>query len=147
MKIILHTSQSRWGNMAICAKWHLGRGIDPVGYHYGILNGWESPTIYNIFFDGWLETGRPLNDDAVLDPGEIGAHTRAGGMNRKSIGVVLFGMPGKYTNKQIITARLLVQHLGQQFFEVSIGQHGDYDSKKSWCAGLSDEELNFIGSE
>jgi len=142
MKIIFHTFDNPWGNTAVCTLWHIARGFRITGYHYVILNGWLGLGVYNRMFDGWLETGRPLNDDDDMDVWERGAHIR--GWNRNSIGIGMVGKSGEFTNAQLYTARYLTEMLREQFFEVSVYQHSDFDIKKSWCAGLTDRQINFI---
>lgn len=145
MKIIFHCFDVMFGNAATCALWHAQRGSRTICYHYVILNGWLSSQLYNTFFDGWLETGRPLDDDSEMEIWERGAHVK--GWNKDSIGVGLVGKSGKFTMPQLNTARNLTEILREQFFEVSVFQHGDFDPKKKWCAGLSDEQMNFIKGE
>jgi len=142
MKIIFHCFDNTFGNAATCAIWHKQRGFKTIGYHYVILNGWLSSKAYNHLFDGWIETGRPLDDDDDMDVWERGAHVK--GWNKDSIGVGLVGKSGEFTNKQIETAKILVEILREQFKEISIYQHGDFDDKKSWCAGLTEKQLEFI---
>jgi len=142
MKIIFHCFDNPWGNAAVCSSWHAQRGFRIIGYHYVILNGWLSSDLYNIFFDGWLETGRPLNDDSQMEIWERGAHVK--GWNANSIGIGMVGKSGKFTMPQLNTARGLTAMLRQQFFEVTVCQHSDFDPKKNWCAGLTDEQLKFI---
>lgn len=145
MKIIFHSFDCTWGNAATCALWHVQRGFKTIGYHYIILNGHLSSRVYNNLFDGWLETGRPLDDDDDMDVWERGAHVK--GWNRNSIGIGLVGKSGKYTHNQIETAKLLTALLRGQFLEVSVWQHGDFDPKKEWCAGLTYEQMNYIRGE
>ncbi len=145
MKIIFHSFDSPFGNAATCALWHAQRGFRTIGYHYVILNGWLSSQVYNIFFDGWLETGRPLDDDSEMEIWERGAHVK--GWNKNSIGIGLVGKSGKFTKSQLNTAKGLTEMLRQQFFEMSVFQHGDFDPKKDWCAGLTQDQMKFIKGE
>ncbi len=133
MKVIYHCSESPYGNAAMITKWHLQRGWRTIGYHYVILNGWLDSGMYNRAFDGHLETGRPLDDNGIIEPDEAGAHTR--GWN-DCIGVCLIGMSGQFSDKQISTARRVNNLLIGQFQEIEIGQHSDYDPRKPHCAGL-----------
>jgi len=145
VKIIFHSFNILFGNAATCALWHAQRGFRTIGYHYVILNGWLSAELYNVFFDGWLETGRPLDDDSEMDIWERGAHVK--GWNKDSIGVGLVGLPGQFTRPQLNTARNLTGMLREQFFEAPVYQHGDFDPKKEWCAGLTQEQMKFIRGE
>lgn len=145
MRIMFHCFDSMFGNAATCAVWHTQRGFRTIGYHYVILNGWLDVKVYNYLFDGWIETGRPLDDDDDMDIWEVGAHVK--GWNKDSIGIGLVGKSGKFTNYQIKSAKILVEILRKQFGEISIFQHGDFDDKKSWCAGLTKEQLEIIKDE
>ena len=96
MTVILHCSDSSFGNAVIINNWHTQeRKFSMIGYHFVILNGKISPTKYNKFFDGVIETGRPIDDDSDLEPDKIGAHEL--GWNTKSIGVCLIGESNSFS--------------------------------------------------
>lgn len=142
MKIVIHCSDSTWGNAAIISKWHVlpppnGRGWSNIGYHYIILNGKLSPKADNPYFDGYVETGRPLDNNNLLESFEYGAHVK--GLNTKSIGVCLIGESGKFTDNQLKELEQLLLLLRQQFGKLEISQHSDWDKNKPFCAGLSKE--------
>ena len=80
-KIILHCSDSEFGDSALIDTWHRERGWDSIGYHYVILNGRPSDRPYVKSEDGVIEMGRDIAD--------IGAHCL--GENRGSIGICLIG--------------------------------------------------------
>lgn len=84
--IIIHSSDSAWGNAGLINSWHKERGFKNgsyhIGYHKVILNGrttYGSP--YNVKLDGIIENGRP--DELE------GAHVY--GLNHSSLGVCLIG--------------------------------------------------------
>jgi N-acetylmuramoyl-L-alanine amidase len=85
--IVVHCSDSRWGDVATIRKWHTdpppaGRGWDDIGYHYVIQNGFPTSVCgYLAANDGLLEEGRPV--------AKVGAHVY--GHNDTSIGVCLVG--------------------------------------------------------
>lgn len=136
MLAIIHCSESRYGNASLITKWHLQRGWKTIGYHYVILNGQLSKECYNIHWDGWIETGRPLDDDQYIEPFEVGAHVK--GYNR-SVGICLIGGEGKYTSRQVSGLYFLKRMLVPQFKCVEFKQHSELDPKKDFCAGLDDE--------
>jgi N-acetylmuramoyl-L-alanine amidase len=71
-KIIIHTAAFRGeADINTVEQWHLARGFARVGYHWYIRR------------DGTTQAGRP--EDIM------GAHCKAGGMNRVSIGVCFEG--------------------------------------------------------
>jgi len=139
IKIILHCTDSGFGNAALIAKWHTlpkpnGRGWNGIGYHYVILNGWLTSTLFNPKFDGHIETGRPLNDDPFVTKSEMGAHVK--GFNTNSVGICLIGKSGKFTNNQLNAALKLISELETQFPDIEIYQHSDLDKAKPFCAGI-----------
>lgn len=149
MKVIIHCSDSAFGNAALIGRWHSlpkphGRGWSGIGYQLVILNGWLSSTCFNKYFDGHMESGRPLNDDALLTPNEFGAHTL--GLNNEAVGICLVGKSGEFSAAQY--SRLLnvaLPLLKEMFGSLEISQHSNHDSKKPHCAGLSQsyiDELN-----
>jgi hypothetical protein len=139
VKIVLHCSDSGFGNAALIAKWHAlpkprGRGWSGIGYHYVILNGWLTSTLYNPNFDGHIETGRPLDDDPFISKKEMGAHVL--GNNTNSVGICLIGKSGKFTDKQLDASLGLLYDLENQYMDVELFQHGELDKRKPFCAGL-----------
>lgn len=82
-RIILHCSDSNWGNSAIINDWHKQKGWKGIGYHFVICNGFLKPdsTIYDHKLDGLLQPGRSID--------KIGAH--CAGHNADSIGICLIG--------------------------------------------------------
>lgn len=94
--LIVHDSDSTYGNPFVIDSWHRergfkwthkGSGVDVhAGYHYLILNGhlWTAQE-YDARWDGLVVPCRP--EDA------IGAHCMAKGMNNESLGICLIGPP------------------------------------------------------
>lgn len=140
--VIIHCSDSSWGNTAVITKWHIiERGFETIAYHYVILNGRLSPYKYHSSFDGHLETGRPLDDDADLELDEKGAH--AFGYNM-AVGICLIGLSGVFTDSQLRCLHHLINNLRRQFGEINVMQHSDVDKKKPHCAGLSYLQLSVL---
>ena len=142
-QVIIHCSDSSFGNAATITKWHtlpqpVGRGWENIGYHYIILNGRLSPYKHHLYFDGHIETGRPLDDDADMELDEKGAH--AFGYN-DSVGICLIGLSGTFTDSQLRALSHLVKRLRVQFGEIEVIQHSNVDKKKPHCAGLSPLQL------
>lgn len=137
--VIIHCSDSSFGNAAMITKWHVvERGWTTIGYHYVILNGRISAYRNNPYFNGHIETGRPLDDDADIEGEEIGAH--AVGWN-KAVGICLIGLSGDFTEAQLISLKRLVAKIRQQFKEIKVLQHSDVEPKKPHCAGLTKFQL------
>jgi len=121
-----------------------GNGWSNIGYHKVILNGHLSSKHYNESLDGSIETGRPLDDDNLLEKGEYGAHVK--GFNSQSIGVCLIGKSNDFTPNQLATMIKTVKDLKGQFsnYDVKVVQHSDLDPKKPFCAGLHDEVMRAL---
>jgi N-acetylmuramoyl-L-alanine amidase len=144
--IVIHCSASRWGDAEEIRRWHLARGFGDIGYHAVILNGRRDSSLrYNPRLDGKIEPGRPEN--------RMGAHCRAGGMNRVALGVCLVGLPGfdGYPTKKQLEA--LIHYLSTKCCQHSISpsaitQHSDHERGKPLCASLDVEEIRHrAGSE
>lgn len=139
VNVIVHCSDSSFGNAALITKWHVvERKFEIIGYHYVILNGRLSAYKRHGYFDGHIETGRPLDDDKDLELDERGAH--AFGYNN-SVGICLIGLSGTFTNAQLMSLSFLVKKLREQFGEINVLQHSDVEPKKPQCAGLTKLQL------
>ena len=143
MRVVLHCSDSAFGNAALIAKWHTlpvphGRGWDAIGYHYVILNGFLAKSIYHYSFDGLLETGRPLDDDNDIEPNEYGAHTFG---HNNAVGICLIGESGEFTSDQLAALKHLLKELKAQYGSIDVKQHSDLDRKKPFCAGFTKEQM------
>ena len=144
-KIIVHCSDSKWGDRDQINEWHKERGwMSPsgisIGYHYVIHNCY--PTYFSwkkrrprIDSDGVLEQGRPVE--------EIGAHVR--GQNSKSIGICLIGTD-TFTSVQLNTLKDLVQQLiADHELDISdVYGHRDFSEKE--CPNISSSWLREIVS-
>ena len=123
--IILHTAAKRGDTSAAEIKqWHTtpkpnGNGWSDIGYHYVIRK------------DGLLEPGRDEDVD--------GAHCKAGGMNKVSIGICIVGHGDfeQWTTPQEHTLRELVVKLCNKYRipASNIKGHYEYDSGKT-CPGV-----------
>ena len=145
--VIIHCSDSEWGNAAEITRWHSlpqprGRGWSTIGYHYVILNGQLSPDHYHHLYDGHLETGRPLDDDRDIQRDEWGAH--AIGYNN-TVGVCLIGKSGEFTSRQRLKLFFLFMDLEEQYKDIQVIQHSDVDPvNKPHCAGLSQDIIDYF---
>jgi hypothetical protein len=147
--VIVHCSDSSFGNAALITKWHIlqppeGRGWSTIGYHYVILNGRLSAYKRHSYFDGHIETGRPLDDDNDLEFDEKGSH--AAGWNM-AVGICLIGLSGTFTESQLRALSSLIHRLRNQFGEIKVMQHSDVDPKnKPHCAGLSKLQIHSLNT-
>lgn len=98
-KIIIHCSDSRWGDAAVIDDWHKQRGWSGIGYHWVIGGGFKAnSTDYDPGFDGRVEAGRSEK--------RTGAHCRM--QNRSSIGICLIGVD-EFTEKQFESLKRVVK--------------------------------------
>lgn len=132
--IVLHCSDSTFGNAAIIDKWHRDRGFRCVGYHFVILNGCVVKSKYKSIYDGMVESGRDYDDS--------GAHVR--GHNTDTIGICLIGNSGDFTSAQYLSLGGLICGLSKDFEIEDIKQHSDYDTKKPICAGLDSSVIDML---
>ncbi|NJK30928.1 MAG: N-acetylmuramoyl-L-alanine amidase [Deltaproteobacteria bacterium] len=133
-RIIVHCSDSPYGDARLIDKWHRERGFSKIGYHAVILNGVRRAR-YNRQFDGRIELGRDID--------EVGAHVA--GHNSNSLGVCLIGKPGHFTRAQIFT---LLSYL-KTYLAVygltpkDVYGHYEFDSNKT-CPGFDMDKLRTL---
>lgn len=131
-KIIIHCSDSEFGDVVTIRKWHTlpPRNWKDIGYHYVILNGLrQHGGEYNPDEDGLLEVGREV--------ARVGAH--AEGDNHDSIGICLIGKT-EFTEKQWGTAVKEVVSLRKIYGMPEILGHCETKSglkQKKTCPNLS----------
>ena len=122
-KIIIHHSDSDFGDVAIIDQWHKERGFrSPSGVHCGyhriILNGVRvHGRSYRAEEDGMVENGRLLT--------EWGAHTH--GHNSDSIGICVIGKE-VFTPKQFATLDALIREFKTQFSITEVAGHNHYEA-------------------
>jgi len=139
MKIILHCSDSNFGNAALIDSWHRDNGWSMIGYHFVILNGWTGAKKYHKVFDGNVETGRPIDDNKYFEWDEYGAHTLG---HNNSIGICLIGKSASFTDNQINSLKDLLRLLKNQFDTIEVLQHSDFDPvNRPYCAGFTKEQM------
>lgn len=135
-KIIIHCTDSDFGNAMVINEWHLERGFEKIGYHYVITNCYptykrlkdRSP---DLSYDGKVEQGR---SDI-----EIGAHCK--GHNEDSIGICLVGV-NTFTSYQIYALMKLLNGLCKEYRipAKNIFGHYEFDPVKS-CPNLDMETI------
>lgn len=130
--IVIHCSDSTWGNSREVDRWHKERKFDEIGYHYLILNGITHYKYYNPLADGLIEVGRRVD--------KLGAHCH--GFNQY-IGICLIGESGNFTQKQQNTLINLLKEIKKLYKEIELFRHSDLDPEgKPNCPGISDENWN-----
>lgn len=120
-QIIVHCSDSNFGNAALIDEWHKARNWRKIGYHFVILNGLlVANDDYSEFVDGLIETGRPVQEE--------GAHTL--GSNADSIGICLIGTDN-FTEKQFTSLIALIKQIKKDYGVKEIKGHYHFASNKT----------------
>ncbi|MFN3821698.1 MAG: N-acetylmuramoyl-L-alanine amidase, partial [bacterium] len=102
--LVVHCSDSPYGDAQIIDRWHRQRGFTGIGYHFVILNPYPDESSWKLHrprfeSDGVVEKGRALELS--------GAHLQ--GRNLYSIGICLIGKD-LFTSAQFFSlSRLLAQ--------------------------------------
>lgn len=138
--IIVHCSDSSWGDVPIINDWHRQRGFDapggiPCGYHFVIRNGFRT---YSQMKDGHRDEA-----DGLVEQGRStsywGAH--ALGYNDRSIGVCLIGT-GAFTQRQLGALADLIWCLRRQYGIPVDNVLGHYETKL--CAGKTCPNMDMV---
>ena len=134
--IVVHCSDSPFGNAGMIRQWHLERGWNDIGYHFVIGNGYpENSSDYLFDYNGSLEIGRSIKLS--------GSHCR--GMNSTSIGICLIGVD-EFTEEQYDTLFDTVVDLMEKYnipVENVIGHNETKSGQKQGktCPNFNVEEL------
>lgn len=127
--IILHCSDSLWGNVESIDGWHRERGWSGIGYHFVIGNGY--PEHANLkerkpfpWLDGFIETGRPID--------QAGAHVY--GYNSDTIGVCMIGKD-TFTQRQLRSVVSLFESFWKDYPYIKLLGHYELDDKTT-CPNL-----------
>lgn len=126
--VIVHCSDSDWGNVAEIDRWHKARGWLGCGYHWVILNCYPLEKNFHRHpdpdSDGKVELGRPEDVE--------GAHCQ--GHNEHSIGICLIGKH-RFTGSQMFTLKSLIETLNDRFPGITVKGHYELDAGKT-CPGF-----------
>jgi len=128
-KIIIHCSDSGFGDVATIDRWHKEKGFDCIGYHYVNLNSQYQSTRIEKPTDGQLQFGRPVQD--------VGAHCY--GQNDDSIGICLIG-GSFFTQAQMRTLKHLVESLMCQYDIPSDEVYGHSEFSTKTCPNFDVDE-------
>lgn len=121
--IVVHCSDSKWGDADVIDSWHRERGWDSIGYHAVVLNGFrKNSRIFDQEFDGVIEPGR----DQSVQGAHVSRH------NATSLGVCMIGID-EFTPVQFDALRKLLD-VWCALYSVPPGMvlgHRDLDDKKT----------------
>lgn len=120
-ELIVHCSDSEFGDAETIDQWHKERGWSGIGYHYVILNGRRrSRDRFRPEDDGRIEVGRPLDTP--------GAHCR--GHNKHSVAVCLIGRR-HFTAEQLLRALPEIIRKVGKARKIVVKGHYEYDGRKT----------------
>ncbi len=119
--IIIHCSDSKFGNAQTIEDWHKQRNWSDIGYHFVILNGQIENNTYLDFMDGMIESGRDIDKN--------GAHAR--GYNNY-IGICLIGID-TFTDNQFRSLANMIKWLMRKFHFSLDEVMGHYDVSSKTC--------------
>ena len=126
--LVIHCSDSDFGDASLIKRWHLARGWKDIEYNLLILNGRREVYGSSTKDDGVIEIGRGLDFDSVITPDEVGAH--ALGYNSNSIGVCLIGKR-TFTDKQMDSLLTVVKLWRSIIPDIIVCGHRDLDLRKT----------------
>jgi len=99
--IVIHCSDSEFGDNLVIDDWHKQNGWDGIGYHFVITNGIQHKhDRYLRATDGAIESARSLN--------KTGSHAKK--YNSSHIGICLIGI-NDFTDLQMRSLQLLIKEL------------------------------------
>lgn len=131
--LVIHCSDSRFGERNLIDQWHKQRGFRTIGYHYIITNGHLHNTRkYRSEYDGVIQVGRPV--------AEAGAHVK--GYNKHSIGICLIGKH-HFTEKQFTELRGLITEIKKIHPDARVVGHYELDDRKT-CPNISGHFLRDV---
>jgi len=133
-KIIIHCSDSPFGEASIINEWHKQRGWRGIGYHVVICNCYVDSIAWklqrpNPYTDGFVEYGRQFD--------KIGAHCK--GHNSDSIGICLIGKDS-FTQSQFRALQREVKKLWELFPGAKVYGHREFDTGKT-CPNIDPQWL------
>lgn len=132
--IIVHCSDSPFGDVDIIDDWHKQRGWDCIGYHFVITNRHPKTTKELVVrADGRIEHGRPVDVK--------GSHCY--GKNSHSIGICLVGV-GTFTPKQQGSLMSLLLKLCKEYNinPLNIYPHSEFSDKTCPNFGMADGDTD-----
>lgn len=118
--IIVHCSDSTFGDVELIDSWHKERGWSGIGYHNVILNGYRNKWDFNEFENGYIENGRDLE--------KVGAHCI--GHNKNSIGICLIGEK-MFTYEQLTSLIGLLYEFMDKYNIPAENVLGHYETEKA----------------
>ena len=133
--LILHCSDTTYGEVELFREWHLAHGWDDIGYNWVITNGvYKNRSRYKKDRDGILQVGR--------DTKYIGAHAK--GYNESHLGICLTGR-WHFTWAQFTTLFDKIKKIKEEYIPTltadDILGHYEVDTKGKTCPNIDMDSL------
>ena len=141
-RIVIHCSDSKWGNGFVINEWHKERGFRLIGYNEYINNGyptssWLKAKLKVKHLEAQAEVGRAIGPDVFCDPEECGAHVK--GHNTGSYGICMIGwheFSDAVLNKALDVVIFRLKQFGLEPNEDTVKGHYEFDSEKT-CPNIN----------
>ena len=134
-RIIIHCSDSEFGDAFLIDKWHKENGWKRIAYNDVVLNAyptseWVKQQLPQYHYVGSVHPGRTIDANDSLDGEEIGAHAK--GFNANSYGICMIGK-ATFPNKQLNATLDLIHYRLKQFnlTSDSVFGHCELDPQKT----------------
>lgn len=132
--IVIHCSASEWGDAKVIKEWHAKRGFLDIGYHYVILNKFQT-------YKEWKQNASNFSKDGIIEKGRseevMGAHVE--GFNANSLGICLVG-DRYFTPIQKQSLKILVRNLKSKYPGSEVKGHYELNPNKT-CPNMDMNEL------
>lgn len=112
-EIVIHCSDSGFGDASAIEKWHKERGWREIGYHVVILNGCRRRSRNKPNDADYFPADDGIVEYTNRDFSEVGAHVR--GYNKDRLGICMIGQHGHYTFSQMESLVKLLDLLLTQY--------------------------------
>jgi len=128
--VIIHCSDSSYGDVELFRQWHLDNGWDDIGYNWVITNGvFKNRSRYKKERDGLLQVGRDIR--------YLGAHAK--GYNESHLGICLTGR-WHFTWAQFATLFHQLRRIKEEYMPDlrvdDILGHYEVDTKGKTCPNI-----------
>lgn len=127
--IVIHITDSNYGDVETIDRWHKDLGWDMIGYHFLVTNCY--PT-----YESWIAGTPDLSLDGAVFEGRpeeySGAHVK--GHNWHTLGVAMVGRGG-VTSRQLDSTIMLCAELRDRFPIEEVKGHNEFTSSKT-CPDL-----------
>jgi N-acetylmuramoyl-L-alanine amidase len=133
--IVVHRTESKFGDIKLVDKWHRERGFDMCGYHWLIDNCFPTAA-------SWRDRKPVFKNDGKIEIGRVfgtrGAHCK--GFNNESVGIALVGMRD-FTSKQYTSLAHLIRRVKDAYPDAEVVGHYELNPEKPNCPSINMDYL------